>query len=388
MASGYFCCKPNEMNFQHPGTEEILFGIFAFAVLLQLWYYLGVFSRLAFYRKKSSSQAFPPASIIICAKNEDDNLAEYLPLVLTQDYPDYEVVVVNDCSWDNTADVLKEFAGKHPHLKVVTVKEDENYAHGKKFAVMVGIKGAKNEYLLFTDADCRPNSKDWLKHMMSNYTEGTEIVLGYGAYEKRPGLLNRLIRFDTFCIAVQYLSWCLARRTYMGVGRNLSYKKSLFFNMRGFASHYHIESGDDDLFVNEAATKRNSKIEICVDSFTVSKVKTSVSGWFRQKRRHVTTGPLYNFRTKFRLGMLGISQYLFFGLFVTLLVMQVQPVIVLSVFGFRLLLQMIIFKKSMDKLGEKDLLLLAPLFELLLLFFYPALMISNLFWKRNKWKMR
>lgn len=376
------------MDYSQLSLPLIILGAFCLAMLVQLWYYLGIFSRLAFYKKKQQADSSPPASIIICARNEDDNLAEFLPLVMAQDYPDFEVVVVNDCSWDNTADVLKEFAKKYERLKIVTVKEDENYSHGKKFAVMVGIKGAKNEHLLFTDADCRPNSDQWLRHMMSNYTPGAEIVLGYGAYEKKPGLLNQLIRFDTFHIAVQYLSFCLANRTYMGVGRNLSYKKSLFFNMKGFASHYHIESGDDDLFVNEAATKRNSRIEICVDSFTVSRVKTTLKGWLRQKRRHLTSGGLYNLRTKLRLGLMGLSQYLFFVLFVALLVMQVEPVVVLSAFAFRLLVQLIIFKKSMDKLGEKDLLLLAPFFELLLMVFYPVLLLSNLFLKRNKWKMR
>jgi len=376
------------MDFTKPSVELILFLTFCLAALLQLWYYLGIFSRLAFYKKKSITDNITPASIIVCARNEDDNLIQFLPLILAQDYPEFEVVVVNDCSWDNTADVLKEISLKHSNLKIVTVKEDDNFSHGKKFAVMVGIKGAKYEHLLFTDADCRPTGKDWLRHMMSNYTPGAEIVLGYGAYEKKSGLLNKLIRFDTFFIAVQYLSFCLANRTYMGVGRNLSYKKSLFFNMKGFASHYHIESGDDDLFVNEAATKHNSRIEICVDSFTISRVKTTLKGWYSQKRRHITTGSLYNFKTKFRLGVMALSQYLYYGLFIALLAMQIEPVTVLSVFVFRFSVQILIFKKSMDKLGEKDLLLLAPLFELLMLFFYPTLLVSNLFMKKNKWKMR
>lgn len=364
----------------------VVFGVFALALLVQLWYYLGFFSRLAFYKKTEMPVNTPPASIVICARNEDDNLAEFLPKVLEQDYPNFEVVVVNDCSWDNTADFLKEFAKKYSNLKIVTIKEDETYSHGKKVALMMGIKGANNEHMLLTDADCKPNSKEWLRNMMQHFNGDTEIVLGYGAYEKQKGFLNKIIRYDTFMIALQFLSFALARKTYMGTGRNLAYKKSLFFKMKGFASHYHIESGDDDLFVNEAATKQNSKIEISVDNHTISRVKKTFKSWFRQKRRHVTTFKFYNGASKFRLMMVSGSQLLFFSSFVAVLIMQFQPIIVLSLFALRLLIQMIIFNKSMKQLAEKDLLLLAPVIEIVLLFVYPMITISNVFVKKNKWK--
>ena len=364
----------------------IAFGVFLFALLVQLWYYLNYFRRLAFYKKTELPVNMPPASIIICARNEDDNLVEFLPRIFEQDYPDFEVVVVNDCSYDNTADFLKEFAKKHSNLRIVTIKEDENYSHGKKVALMMGIKGAKHEHLLLTDADCCPNSKDWLRNMMQHFTNETEIVLGYGAYEKQPGFVNKLIRYDTFMIALQFLSFALAHKTYMGTGRNLAYKKSLFFKMKGFASHYHIESGDDDLFVNEAATKQNSKIEISIDNHTVSKVKKTFGDWFRQKRRHVTTFKYYNAGSKFRLTMISMSQYLFFIGFIVSLIFEFQPVIVLSLFALRLLIQMIIFNKSMKQLAEKDLLFFAPLIEMILLVVYPMITVTNMLVKKNKWK--
>lgn len=364
----------------------VVFGVFVFALLIQLWYYLEFFSRLAFYKKKELPSNNPPTSIVICAKNEDDNLVEFLPLIFEQDYPEFEVVVVNDCSWDNTADFLKEFAKKHSNLKIVTIKEDDTYTHGKKVALMMGIKGANNEHMLLTDADCRPNSKDWLKNMMLHFSNETEIVLGYGGYEKQKGFLNKIIRYDTFMIALQFLSFALAGKTYMGTGRNLAYKKTLFFKMKGFASHYHIESGDDDLFVNEAATKQNSKIEVSVESHTISRVKTSYKSWFRQKRRHITTFKFYNGASKFRLMMISGSQILFFMSFIALLIMQFQPIIVLSLFALRLLIQMIIFNKSMKQLAEKDLWLLAPFIEVILLFIYPMITMSNILMKKNKWK--
>ncbi len=364
----------------------VSFAVFASTLLIQLWYYLGFFSRLAFYKKKTLPENTPPASIVICARNEDDNLVEFLPRIFEQDYPEFEVVVVNDCSWDNTSDFLKEFGQKHPNLKVVTIKEDDTYSHGKKVALMMGIKGATHEHMLLTDADCRPNSKDWLRNMMQHFSTETEIVLGYGAYEKQSGFLNKIIRYDTFMIALQYLSFALAGKTYMGTGRNLAYKKSLFFKMKGFASHYHIDSGDDDLFINEAATKQNSKIEVSVANHTVSRVKKTFKSWFSQKRRHVTTFKFYNKGSKFRLMTISFSQYSFFISFAVSLSFQFQPILVLSLFALRLLIQIIIFNKSMKQLAEKDLLLLAPFIEIVLLFVYPMITISNIFIKKNKWK--
>ncbi len=364
----------------------VIFFVFVFGLLIQLWYYLGYFSRLAFYKKKDLPANNPPTSIIICARNEDDNLVEFLPSIFEQNYPEFEVVVVNDCSIDNTGDILNEFAKKYVNLKIVTIKEDEYYSHGKKVALMMGIKGATHEHLLLTDADCKPNSKDWLRTMMQHFNPQTEIVLGYGGYEKHSGFINKVIRFDTFMIALQFLSFSLAGKTYMGTGRNLAYKKSLFFKMKGFASHYHIESGDDDLFVNEAATKQNSKIEVSIDSHTISRVKKTLKDWFRQKRRHVTTFKHYNFGSKFRLTMIGISQYLFFTTLITLLILKFEPIVILSLFLFRLLVQIIIFNKSMKLLSEKDLLLFSPLIELTLLIMYPMIAFSNLFIKKNKWK--
>lgn len=187
-------------------------------------------------------------------------------------------------------------------------------------------------------------------------------------------------------IALQYLSFALAGNTYMGVGRNLAYKKSLFFKMKGFASHYHVESGDDDLFVNEAATKQNSKIEININSHTISEVKKTLKGWFAQKRRHIGTFKYYTFKSKINLGVINASQYLFWGLFAILLSLQIAPVMVVSLFAFRLIVQIIVFKKAMDYLSEKDLLFIFPIMELVLLFLYPLITLSNFILKKTNWK--
>jgi hypothetical protein len=250
---------------------------------------------------------------------------------------------------------------------------------------MVGIKGAKHERLVFTDADCVPASDQWLREMSKGFAPGKEIVLGYGAYEKQDGFLNKLIRFDTFQIAAQYLSASLKGKSYMGVGRNLAYQKSLFFKHKGFSSHYHINSGDDDLFINEACTDQNTNVCVSHESITVSVPKKTLRDWRLQKQRHLTTAPHYKSATKLRITMSYVWPYLFHGLWLSLFFFNSTLISAGALFLLKILTQMLIFSKSAKKLNEPDLWAFAFFYEVILLFMYPAFHISKAFAKRNKW---
>jgi poly-beta-1,6-N-acetyl-D-glucosamine synthase len=373
--------------FDHIGAEELLsiLGILVLIILI-IHYFLAYWPVAALKTNLSSpGEDLSPVSVIICARNEDENLTEFLPKILTQEYPEFEVIVVNDCSWDNTENVIDEFARIFPNLKKITIKEDAYYKHGKKFAVMVGIKGAKYENMVFTDADCYPSSNQWLKQMASGFNGNKEIVLGYGAYIKTQGFLNTLIRFDTFTIALRYLSAAMKGKAYMGVGRNLAYKKSLFFKHKGFSSHYHINSGDDDLFVNEAATPTNTNVCIAHDSITYSKSKKTFRDWRMQKMRHLTTAPHYTGPSRLKIGLDFFIKYLFYIMLVVLFCFKTTALIGLGLFLLKIVFQMIIFNKACRKLNEPDLWALAFVYEFVLLFVYPVFHISKMFFKPNKW---
>lgn len=364
----------------------IVFWLLVFALLILLFYYLRFYLLLGRYKSSyKPAEEWPKVSVVICARNEEVNLTRYLQQVLDQDYPDFEVVVVNDCSWDNTGDILEEFAKRNKHLKIVTIKEDEYYQHGKKVALMMGIKGASNDLLVLTDADCYPASSQWLKKMTSGFGTGKEIVLGYGPYKREKGFLNTLIRYDAATIGIQYLSFGLAGRTYMGVGRNLAYRKSLFYKMKGFASHYHIPSGDDDLFVNEAATSANTFVMADKDSFTYTDAKDSFRNWWRQKQRHLLTGKRYKTFHKLRLGTYVIAQWLFYAAFTAALVLQFQWMVVTGIFVLRLLIQLLIFNSCFRKLDEKGLLAMLPFLELFFLLFYPVITLARAFRRKTPW---
>jgi len=359
-------------------------GVIAF--LIQLYHIFFRFSRLAFARIPNQSNAREPVTVIICARNELKNLQNHLEAFLLQDYPQFQVIVVNDCSWDESEAFLDEMSLKHRHLKVVSIKEQEKYQHGKKFAVSLGVKAASYDLLLFTDADCLPASTDWISRMVSSYKPGIEMVISYGGYIKTKGFLNRWIRFDTFFNAIQFLSAGLAKSTYMGVGRNLSYRKALFFRNKGFAKHNHLLSGDDDLFVNETANKTNVDVQLHPDAFTHSIAKTTFSAWFRQKRRHQSTAPHYKSAHKWLIGSLYFSHFFFIASGAILLSVGFQWIWVASIMSAWLLLRFIIFGMSMKKLGELDNLWMLPIYDLMMPIIYPAISLANSLNKPKTWR--
>lgn len=366
----------------------IALGITSFSLLVQMAYYWGLFSRLAFFKNMESSpndEQLPPVSVVISARNAVLDLEKNLPYILYQDYPQFEVVVVNDSSDDGTEEFLTELARYEPKLNIVHIRQNLNFFHGKKFPLSLGIKSAKNELLLFTDADCRPKSDKWIRCMISHYQEGTEIVLGYGPYTGAKGLLGFLQRFDTLQIAILYLSKALAGRPYMGVGRNLSYLKSLFMDNKGFISHYNIPSGDDDLFIQQVANKRNCRVALEKASFTFSEPEKTFSSWIHQKRRHLTTGKYYKPGIKFQLSLFAFTQFSFYASLVWLLLLHIHPVFPAGFFLLHYIQQLVIFGKSSKTLHEKFPFYLSPIAEIFFIIFNPLLIFINSVTKPIKW---
>jgi biofilm PGA synthesis N-glycosyltransferase PgaC len=353
---------------------------------VQVFYYLFFFSRLAFYKPKNTAASKQdPVTVILCARNELENLKKNLPLLLEQDYPKYEVIVANDSSWDETSDYLAELSLKYPHLREVKYIENERYPKGKKFILTLAIKASKYEILLLTDADCQPASNQWIRLMQQHYMPETHIVTGFSPYRYKSGMLNRFIRFETFHTALQYFSFALAKMPYMGVGRNLSYRKSLFFAFKGFASHNHILSGDDDLFVNETATSSNTKIEIHKDSFMLTEAEKTWGDWWQQKSRHLYTGRFYKKGIKWWLGVFGVTHILMYALALPLFVYEPTRLLAIIVFGARILIQYAIYGPAMKKLGTFTLWWGLLVFDFFYIIYYFLIGIKTLFIRNKKW---
>jgi cellulose synthase/poly-beta-1,6-N-acetylglucosamine synthase-like glycosyltransferase len=356
-----------------------IFILFCTFCAIQLFYFLFFFLRLVFFKSESQQQQQThPVSVVICARDEAENLANNLPGLLAQEYPTtHEIIVVNDNSFDESKYLLEELKKSFKQLNVIELTQEAKMIPGKKFPLAIGIKSAKYEIVLLSDADCLPATENWINSMQSAFTKNTEIVLGYSPFQKQNGLLNKIIRFECFFTAMQYLSYALVGIPYMGVGRNLSYKKSLFLKQKGFSAHNNIPGGDDDLFINAVANKKNTTININTESFTISKPAQTWEKWIRQKNRHYTTSKYYKRIHKFLLGLFAISHFLFYPLMILSMLFYSWK-LSLIVYFTRAVFQMLIYSKNMIHLKEKDLIPFIPLLDLWMFIYYlifaPALL--------------
>ena len=361
----------------------IIFGALVAITLVQIFYYLFFFRRVAFYHPKPKGHTQQhPVSVIVCARDEDENLARNLPGLLVQEYDTtHEIIVVNDNSVDDSKYVLGEFQKTFKKLQIVDLTQEAKMIAGKKFPLSIGIKEAKHEIVLLTDADCVPATEHWLFKMQDAFSNGVEVALGYGAYQKLPGLLNKIIRFETFHTALQYLGYALAGKPYMGVGRNLAYRKNLFFKNKGFSSINHIPSGDDDLFINMVANKHNTTVVLDPQAFTLSKPKQTWKDWMRQKNRHYSTGKFYRTSHKFLLGLYTLSIFLFYPFLIASIIFYDWRWSLIP-FGVRLIVQAIIWKKAMKKLDESDLFSWFIFWDIWMFVYY--IIFAPALWKKPK----
>ena len=307
----------------------------------------------------------PGVSVILSAHNEGDNLANYLQALLTQEWPEYEVIVVDDESEDNTRAVVESYMVQDPRLRLTFVPYGARVGSTKKLALTLAAKAAQYDYLLLTDADCVPESNHWIREMMSgfNQREGVDLVLGFGAYFAEKGHINRLERFDTLFNGLHYLGAALCGHPYMGVGRNLAYRKALFFESGGFTRQMTNRSGDDDLFVNRVATKQNTAVVLSRESYTWSISKKTIKAWWQQKRRHLSVSPDYRQETQFRLALEPMTRGLFYAMVIAMMVLYwpqtimavpaLPFLIAVGLFLVRWITQAAILNVSARRMGQK-----------------------------------
>lgn len=350
-----------------PLLDYCLLGALVLVLGYQVYFYVRYICGVARWQRRhkpmpadTATQEFedcPGVSIIVCARNEEENLQCYLQTLLSQDYPKYEVIVVNDGSEDKTQEVLERYALVCSNLYLTFVPRDAHVISTKKLALTIGAKAAHYDYLLLTDADCRPESRQWIREMMKGFAphrgHETEIVLGYGAYFENDTLLNSLIQYDTLFSGLQYLGMAAAGHPYMGVGRNLAYRRATFFNHSGFRGMLAERAGDDDLFVNKIATPHNTRIVCSRDSLTWSVPKHTWREWLHQKRRHLSVSPHYKTGTKWRLVAEPMSRALFYGLLIAIFVCGggIACCIAYGIWLLRVLGQMIVMNIGAHRLG-------------------------------------
>lgn len=349
-------------------------------------FYLFLFIMGLNKKEKESIQPPHPVSVIVCAHDEEQNLRELIPQLLTQDHPEFEVIIVEDRCNDGTYDYLRGVTAENNKVKMVRVIHKPDHISGKKFGLTLGIKAAKYDWLLFTDADCRPAGNQWITRMTERYDNQTQIVLGLSPYSKRDGWLNAFIRFESLLTGIQFISLAYLGRPYMGVGRNLVYTKSLFIENKGFNSHLEIMGGDDDLFVNKHSTKSNTRVSVGSEAITISKPKLNWGDFLYQKLRHLSVGKRYRLFDKIILSIFSLTWLLTWFFVVPTIFFTGSLYTIVSIFFLRWILLIVLFHKGSHRLGSSFESWKVPFLDFIFAFYYLVTGLRALVVKRIRWK--
>lgn len=363
---------------------------FFFAAITAQLIYFTLFL-IAFSKKKKEVSTSPtspstPLSVVVCAHDELENLQALIPLLLQQAYPNFEVIVVDDRSNDATLDWLLNETKIHPGLRMVHVDHTPDHINGKKYALTLGIRAAKHDWIVLTDADCRPASPDWLKGLSEGIGENTEIILGYSPYQKKEGWLNRFIRFESLITALQYLGFALLKKPYMGVGRNMAYRKSLFMNNKGFTNMLSYTGGDDDLFVNKHAKGSNTSVVMGEHTLVSSVPKNTVATFFQQKIRHMAAGKKYKFSDRLLLAPFIFSWSLTVILGILLLFLSANPIFIAAALLLRLIVMTTTLHITLKRLGDRFELWWVLALDIIYIIYYLTTAPTALLTKKIQWK--
>lgn len=358
----------------------------AWLVLLLQLIALGRYYLAFRQREETPAPVTPPVSVVVCAHDEEANIRELVPLLLRQDYPEFEVIVVDDRSNDGTYDYLLEATRQLPRLRMVRVKFLPEHITGKKYAVTLGVKAATYDWVLLTDADCRPATDQWIRSLASHMTDNRQIVLGYSPYQRGHGYLNTFIRFEALVTAIQYIGRALLGTPYMGTGRNLAYRKALFLDNKGFHEHLGVTGGDDDLFVNRHASRANTSVSIGISSVMRSFPKGSWRTFLHQKRRHLSVGKRYRLIDRFRLGMFSAGWILSWLLVAPLMLYPAAiPFFVWVGFILREGLLIAVVHRASRRMGEPFEAWKTPLLDFNYAIYYLGTGLAALLSKRIRW---
>lgn len=356
-----------------PASAGILFFI-------QSCYHMGLYRNLYLHSKKEKPATdTPPLSIILVAKDAASDLQKNLPAILEQDYPEFEVIVIYDQSSDDGCeDVLKLLQDKYPHLHHSFIPDSARYISHKKLGITMGIKASRHEWLVFTEPNCRPSSNQWLRKMAHNFTNGTDIVLGYSNYERTKGWFNRKITFDTMLHSMRYLGQAIGGYPYTGCGRNMAYRKSIYYEQKGFVSHLNFQRGEDDLFVNQVANRKNTRVEASAESIVRTTAPHYKKNWYEDKLNYTMTSRLYKGFSRYLMGFETCTRLLFLAMVIACIVYGIltQAWFVAAIGSLlwllRFIMQLVVFRNTSIALGERK--------------FYTTLLLFD--WMQPLWNLR
>ncbi len=320
----------------------------------------------------------PKVTVLVSAHNERENLVALIPLLLTQDYPCFEIIIVLDRG-DDGSENLKELF-QHDKLRFVEISEVPEGIHPKKFAIQTGVSRSRGEWMLLTDADCLPKPT-WVGEMVGLMSG--EIVIGLSPYQKHSGFLNQLIQYETFQTALHFVSSAATGKPYMALGRNLAYKKALFEEAGGFGDSRGVTGGDDDLLIQRMISSDNFTLALSPGSRVDSIPKTTWAGYWKQKNRHLSVGKFYPSAV---MKSETFRWFLHIGMWIAFIpALLTNPLISALILAFTILIKAISINIVADRLEKRFNHLWLPFVDLAYAVLIPVIGARSLLVKNIKW---
>lgn len=354
--------------------------ILLITLTIQLGYWIFLYNKLGIndgYLTKMDASS--QVSVILCFKNGINQLKTNLAHIIKQNHPNYAIILADDFSTDGSTEYIKGIDSEKLAVHYYKVKQN---MHGKKQALQEAIAFSKSEFLLLTDNDCKPASDNWIS-LMTRALETKDIVLGYSPYVYEHTALSLWVHFEGWITAVQYLSYSIVGIPYMGVGRNVAYKKSLWQDPK-LNLHRDLSSGDDDLFINQLATKTNTAICLDKDSFVYTQSPANLKAYFNQKRRHYSTANRYKTIHKILLSTYSLSQVCFYTALILTLINGSYKIAV-GAYLLRLIIMLPIVNRLRKLLNAAFGLIMYPILDFFQAIHYLIFSFTVFIPQKNKW---
>lgn len=352
-----------------------------------VWLRVGRCKKDVVSRQTSVAASQPSVSVVMVVHNESEFLKKSMPYLLEQDYPDFEVVVVDYMSTDDTHYVLHICAENYPQLKPITLKHDVNMFQGKKYPLSIGVKSATKDVILLTEAESVPKSFDWISNMVQGYSGGTQMVIGYNLVKGNGTLLGAFQQYENMAYNASYIGAALMGNPYTATGRNLSYRRDFFFKQGGFISHYSIPDGADDLFVNQNANSRNSALILNSEASVISEPRNTFGLWHQDRAHRLYTRRYYGWGDRLMLSVYPLSQIVFLAALVLLFIGGIFPwQILVAVLALKIIWQIMCSLPLAKKFEIKKIHFFSPFFEFYFLFANTFLTYFALRRKKKQWR--
>ena len=366
-------------------TEMVLLAAYAGVFIIQMYFLLGVYLKLAWHKKENFNPAPHQVTIMLSLRNEEERIREMMTKFTELPFEDYQVMVINEVSEDNTLEILNVLAETNPRIKVTSLSQETRFM--EKQAINIGLKGAQSPWIVQLPPTTGSISQEWLTKLTGLLDKDTDAVIGYTNVERNKGFRNLLCRMERFHQFMLSGSWILAGMPFVFSENNVLFNKSMYFDTLGFRQKLNRNFANLELIFNENFKPNRIKVSTHADLSVREQVEDDRGDHLKLIKKAVQIRKTLNWSKKFTLFLDDFTKIALTGLTISLLIILTEYWIT---FTFMLviyyILLLIIVIKLLNRLKERKIfvssfayILIKPIINWW--FFWSTYLIH----RRNRW---